>query len=105
MSNLKVFTLAANGKTVREVTLASIKSVPEGEIHPHDFNHLERGRDVLFKSNELKQISEILRNLEKDADIVKVGVGDPTSCRSGEVIEQVVVIAPKGQRGLRTRAL
>jgi|GEM_PF-6025553 len=71
MSNLKVFTLAANGKTVREVTLASIKSVPEGEIHPHDFNHLERGRDVLFKSNELK----------------------------------VVVIAPKGQRGLRTRAL
>jgi hypothetical protein len=105
MTNLKVFKLSATGQCLEEQTLSSIKQIPEATIHPHSFHHLERGRDVLFRTDELKEISKLLKNQGTDADIVNVGIGDPTCCREGEAIDQIVVIAPKGQRRLRTKTL
>lgn len=100
MTDLKVFCLAASGD-LEEVSLSKHKGVSERDIHPHTFLDIERGvAEIGASSNVLKAIADQVMNKGIEADIVKVGVGDPMSCCEGEVIPQEVHIVPAGQRAL-----
>ena len=99
MTDIKVFCLAASGD-LEEVSLSRHKGVPEYDIHPHTFMDIERGIMDAQTSNSLKAIADRVMNEGIDADIVMVGVGDPMSCREGEVIPQEAHVVPAGQRDL-----
>lgn len=99
MTDIKVFCLAASGN-LEEVSLSKHKGVSEMNIHPHTFMNIERGITDARTSNSLKVIADRVMSEGIDADIVMVGVGDPMSCREGEVIPQETHVVPAGQRDL-----